>query len=72
MFDDTERAGIPAPHALMCKFSNKRSPGYRTVAAALQRYSREAPDVIETRWKKARERLNDLRRVEADELMWKG
>lgn len=72
MLDDTERAGIPAPHVLMCKFSDNRSPGYRTVVAALQRYSREAPDVIEIRWQKARERLDELRRVEADELMWKG
>lgn len=68
MLDDTERAGIPASHTQMCKFSDARSPGYRAVAAALQRYVREAPDVVETRWKRAEERLNELRRTEAEEL----
>lgn len=56
----------------MCKFSHERSPGYRTVVAALQRYAREAPDVIETRWREAKKRLDELRRGEAEELVWKG
>ncbi|MCJ1260408.1 hypothetical protein MMC22_000269 [Lobaria immixta] len=72
LLDDTERAGIPAPHALMCKFSHKRSPGYRTVVAALQRYTREAPDVVETRWRRAKERFDGLRRGEAEELIPRG
>ena len=72
LLDDTERAGIPAPHALMCKFSHEHSPGYRTLVAALLRYAREAPDAIETRWKRAGERLDGMRREEAEELRWKG
>ncbi|MCJ1462954.1 hypothetical protein MMC07_001558 [Pseudocyphellaria aurata] len=71
ILDDTERAGIPASHTHMCKFSDKRSPGYRAVAAALQRYVREAPDVIETRWRRAEERLGELRKAEAEELTWR-
>lgn len=69
ILDDTERSGIPAPHALMCKFDSSASPGYRPVAAALLRYSRDAPDVIALRWGQARERLRALRLNEAGELM---
>lgn len=39
---------------MLCKFEGK-SAGYRTVAAALLRYVREAPDVIPRRWSLALE-----------------
>lgn len=67
ILDNTERSGIAANHSQMCKFEGK-SAGYRTVAAALMRYVREAPDVIPPRWAQAREMLKVQRSNEASEL----
>jgi len=67
ILDNTERSGIAASHATMCKFDGQ-SAGYRVVAAALMRYVREAPNVIPPRWSQARERLKVQRSHEASEL----
>ena len=67
ILDNTERSGLRASHSLMCKFSGQ-SAGYRTIAAALIRYAREAPAVISQRWTQAGEMLKVQRANEAVEL----
>ncbi|PGH02526.1 hypothetical protein AJ80_08837 [Polytolypa hystricis UAMH7299] len=47
--EDSERCGIPADHRGMCKFQDVNSPRFRTVLAALKRYSSAAPTVIKSR-----------------------
>lgn len=69
ILDNTERAGIGAKHTHMCKFEDPSSPGYRTVAAALMRYGREAPQLIEARWTQAKDMLKTQRSAEASELI---
>jgi len=69
ILDNTERAGLPYDHENMCKFESRTSPGYRLVVAALIRYSKEAPEVISSRWKHAMEMLKSKRLQEADELL---
>ena len=66
--DNTERAGIPANHVQMVQFSDVHSSSYRTVIAALARYSRDAPMVIARRWQQAIEALARARSNEAFEL----
>ena len=66
--DDTERAGIYATHLGMVKYSDPRSPSYRTIIAALIRYVRAAPTVIRRRWKQASAFLRQTRSDEAFEL----
>lgn len=68
ILDNTERSGIDADHQHMCKFADRSSMGYRTVAEALLRYSREAPPLIAKRSREAREMINHLRSHEAAEL----
>ncbi len=53
----------------MVKFESRSSPGYRMVAAALIRYSKEAPDMISVRWVQAEEMLKTKRQNEATELL---
>ena len=66
--DNTERAGIPANHVKMVKFSDVHSSSYRTVIEALARYTRDAPKVIARRWQQAIEALARARSNEAFEL----
>lgn len=68
MVDNTERAGIPANHVQMVRFSDVHSSSYRTVIEALVRYSRDAPTVILRRWEQAMEALARIRSNEAFEL----
>lgn len=49
ILDNTERSGIAADHRNMCKFEGKDSPGFKTVIAALKRYSLGAPRMIVSR-----------------------
>ena len=67
ILDNTERSGIAASHSDMCKFE-RDSSAYRTVLAALMRYSREAPDMIAMRWLQAQKMLMLKRTSEASEL----
>ena len=53
--DNTECCGISANHSGMCKFEDSRATGYRTVAAALIRYARDAPALVAARWSRAKE-----------------
>lgn len=49
IIDNTERCGIAADHRGMCKFNNNGLQGFRTAAAALRRYMRDAPEVVRSR-----------------------
>ena len=69
ILDDTERAGLPYDHSGMCKFEGRDAPGYRLIAAALLRYTKEAPETIKQRWVRAEEMLKARRVSEAAELM---
>lgn len=68
ILDNTERCGVDATHSRMIKFSDRNSSSYRTIIAALRRYCREAPRVIESRWKVALDALARARSNEAFEL----
>lgn len=68
IFDSTERSGIAADHSHMCKFENSDAPGYRNVVAALLRYARESPALVESRWSQAKDMLRTQRFAEASEL----
>lgn len=68
ILDSTERSGIAADHSHMCKFENSDAPGYRTVVAALLRYARESPALVESRWSQAKDMLRTQRFAEASEL----
>ena len=69
ILDNTERSGIGADHQNMCKFETKDSAGFRTVVAALKRYSLDAPKVISTRNIRAGELLSAQGWHEATELV---
>ncbi|MCJ1244073.1 hypothetical protein MMC30_001270 [Trapelia coarctata] len=69
ILDSTERSGIAADHRTMCRFEANSSQGFRTVMAALQRYSREAPDVIKARTIRAAAIQTSQRWYEATELV---
>ena len=69
ILDNTERCGIAADHRGICKFGTPTAQGFRTVVAALRRYSQEAPQVIRGRWIKSIESLGESRRYEAMEML---
>lgn len=69
ILDDTERCGIGADHQRMCKFQSPNDQGYRTAVAALRRYAREAPNVIQRRYQRAANLHRDEKLVEAAELL---
>lgn len=68
ILDNTECSGIAADHSHMCKFENSDAPGYRIVVAALMRYARESPALVESRWSQVKEMLRTQRSAEATEL----
>ncbi|KAE8395642.1 Alpha/Beta hydrolase protein [Aspergillus alliaceus] len=67
--DGVDKCAIPADHRGMCKFQNASAPGFKTVLAALKRYSQAAPMVIQGRLKVEAEMLEGRRRHEAMELL---
>lgn len=69
ILDNTERSGIASDHRGICKFDSNASQGFRTTVSALRRYSQEAPQVIQGRWKKMIETLHEKRRHEVMELL---
>ena len=69
ILDNTERCGIGADHQRMCKFQSPNDQGYRTAVAALRRYAREAPNVIQRRYQRATNLHRDERFLEAAELL---
>lgn len=68
IIDNTERAGIPANHMQMVRFSDVRASSFRTVIEALLRYSRDTPVVVSRRWRQALEALARTHSNEAFEL----
>jgi hypothetical protein len=69
ILDNTERCGISADHQRMCKFQSPNDQGYRTAVAALRRYSREAPNVIQRRYQRAANLHRDEKFLAAAELL---
>lgn len=69
IWDNTERASIDATYSQMCKFESIKSHGYKIMLSAMQRYAREAPNIIEKRWEEARKFLARQRSIEAAELL---
>ena len=69
LIDDTERSGISGTHSQMCKFGSIESSGYRTVVAALLRYSKDSHRAIDVRWQEAHKFLSRQRKNEASELI---
>lgn len=69
ILDSTERSGIAADHRGMCKFEKSSDQGFRTVVAALRRYSGQAAEVIRTRTDKAMGEIVAKRWAEATELL---
>ena len=65
---DTERSGIAADHRNMCRFESGEDQGFRTVVAALRRYSQEAPKVISLRLDRMHAMLQEKRFEEAREI----
>lgn len=69
ILDNTERCGIAADHSSMCKFDGRDSPGFKTVVAALKRYSQDAPRTIVSRNAQAGTMLRAQGWQEASELV---
>jgi len=69
IWDNTERSGIYATHAQMCRFANRESAEFQTVLAALLRYARGAQETIGPRWSSAKRFLATQRSIEAAELI---
>ncbi|CAG8908839.1 unnamed protein product [Penicillium egyptiacum] len=69
IIDNTERCGIAADHQRMSRFESPSDQGYRTAVAALRRYVREAPSVIQGRYQRAMSVQRDDRMIEAAELL---
>lgn len=69
ILDNTERCGIAADHQGMCKFQSPGDQGFRTTVAALRRFAREAPNVIQRRYQRSVSLQQDERIYEASELL---
>ena len=68
-WDDTEKCGIYTTHESMVKFATKRDHGYRILLEALTRYISQAPSLIEYRWGRDLEALQQERQREAEDLL---
>jgi protein SERAC1 len=69
ILDNVERSGIAADHRGICRFETSSSQGFRLVVAALQRYSRDAPDVVKARMVRAAVAMSTRRWYEATDLV---
>ncbi|KAK9852216.1 hypothetical protein MYU51_008581 [Penicillium brevicompactum] len=69
ILDNTERCGIAADHQRMCKFHSPADQGFRTVVAALRRYAREAPNVIQRRYQTSADVQRGEKMLRATELL---
>ena len=65
---------IEATHSTMCKFEDRSSPGFRTIATAIRDWVLDAPDVIVTRWRVESEEKLARAKHEIEERMkpWVG
>ncbi|MCJ1391776.1 hypothetical protein MMC18_004641 [Xylographa bjoerkii] len=68
-WDNAERCGIFATHDDMIKFSDVHDHGYRVILEALARYIATAPALIQCRWDKDVEALENERQLEAEDLI---
>lgn len=55
ILDGTDRCGVPAEHAELCRFKSNSSSSFRTVVAAIRRHSKAAPPLIRARCAKLEE-----------------
>ncbi|KAI0195452.1 ribonuclease-like protein p/mrp subunit [Astrocystis sublimbata] len=69
ILDNTERSGLRADHRSMCTFASRNAPGYRLVAPCLIRYSRNAPQAIDRKWRVEEENRGALRQQEMRDLV---
>ncbi|KAJ9655480.1 hypothetical protein H2198_005666 [Neophaeococcomyces mojaviensis] len=69
ILDNTERCGIAADHANMCRFNSPKCQGFRDIVSALRRYRQEAPAVVAARVKRSEQILLQQRHDEAMELI---
>jgi protein SERAC1 len=69
LMDNAERCGIAADHRGMCKFASGNDQAFKTVIAALKRYLKDAPSVIQERWNVADTALKEIWRQEALEVV---
>ena len=67
-WDKADRAGIHADHSQMCKFISETDDGFKIVLSACLRYIEEAPQVIQSRREKDRDRLKQENKQAAAEL----
>jgi hypothetical protein len=68
-WDNVERCGIMTTHSAMVKMRSTVDHGYRVLLAALERYTRAAPDLIRFRWQNDQKLLEIERREEAEALL---
>ena len=61
---DVERACIQKDHSHMCKFESANAPGFHLVAEGIQRYARQALEIIVSRW--ISDKAQQLKRKEAE------
>jgi len=66
--DNTNRAGLPYDHRSICRFVSRAAPGYRIVIAAIRRHARDAPRIVNERWRDEGFMMRSLRMTEAREL----
>lgn len=66
---DVDQCGIRATNSGIAKFESRSSPGYRLVLATLEKYVKAAPGVIEKRWQRDRELVQEEREHEAQLLL---
>ncbi|KAG0648834.1 Kinesin light chain [Hyphodiscus hymeniophilus] len=64
-----ERAGIPANHSQMCKFTSADDVGFKLISSACKRYLRTAVNEVNIRWHKDCELLEKEREEEVAELL---
>lgn len=69
MIGGVERAGIEADHRDMVRFTKAEEAGFRTVVAAIRRYTEDAPRLIAERYRLAGEAAERARMAEAKELL---
>lgn len=68
-FPGVERMGIERDHSHMCKFEDANSTGFSVLAEAVERYSREAPELVAVRWEQERQVRAFEREMRARELL---
>ncbi|KAI0400447.1 hypothetical protein F4802DRAFT_585163 [Xylaria palmicola] len=68
-WNEVDQCGIGATHSEMVKYSSSKSPGYRLVLGALDKYIRSALTTVARRWEQDFEIIQRERRHEAENLL---